>query len=299
MGYNGQKQAYLAAIEATLPLATAPERPAALAEAMEYSLLAPGKRARALLLLGVYRGLATDDHLDATAFSFASALECIHAYSLIHDDLPAMDDDDFRRGRLSNHRRFGEALAVLAGDGLLNEAFERMSVCVVKAECWEDAQKTAKALAVIAAAAGSRGMVGGQAEDMAAENRTITQDVLDSVHEKKTAALIAAALEAGVLLGGGNPSQAALARQAGRKLGIAFQIQDDVLDVTANFTELGKPTKSDEKNSKVTYVSLHGLEPARREAAALYAEVRAGLAGMPLQDDFLAMFVDELSARRK
>ena len=225
-----------------------------LREAMAYSALSGGKRLRAMILLGACEavmGKYTDAALD-----FACAVEMIHAYSLIHDDLPAMDNDDFRRGLPTNHVKFGEAMAILAGDALLNRAFETLTdVCISE-------PKYIKAMSAIAAAAGDNGMIAGQTDDIFYENKIIDKDTLNSIHMNKTGALFAAAFYCGAYIGGADEAYANSMKQIGKKFGLVFQIMDDILDVTANQEILGKPVNSDKKNNKTTYVSLLGLDKA-------------------------------------
>lgn len=228
-------------------------------ESMYYSLMAGGKRIRPVLSLAVAEMLSGD--LD-TVLPFACAIEMIHNYSLIHDDLPCMDDDDFRRGKPTNHKVFGEAIAVLAGDGLLNMAFETLLKEVAKSH--ENSHLKAKAAFLIAEAAGIKGMIGGQVLDMESENKTIGYDRLCDMHRKKTGALIKSSILApAVLLGASSDTENALKIYAD-KIGLAFQIKDDILDYEGNSEIVGKPTGSDEKNSKSTFVTLLGMEEAKK-----------------------------------
>ncbi len=266
-------------------------------DAMAYSVFAGGKRMRPLLTLGMCEmlGGSVED-----ALPFACAVEFIHTYSLIHDDLPAMDDDDMRRGKPTNHKVFGEATAILAGDGLLNMAYELMS-----ARCTEQpGRRTSAAMHEVARAAGIFGMVGGQVADMYFENRNVTNRALLYIHERKTAALIKAALVSGAIIAGADEQTAAAVADAGVKLGVAFQIKDDILDVTADEQTLGKPTGSDLKNQKATYVSLHGLEKAHGDYAALSTEAGeillrlaggAGRAGEPFVLSYIKKLTDRVN----
>ena len=202
------------------------------------------------------------------ALPFACALEMIHTYSLIHDDLPAMDNDDYRRCRLTNHKVYGEGMAILAGDALLHHAMETMAMA-----CAENPNpRTTGAMRAIAHGAGIFGMLAGQAVDVLLEGKPLDQKTLDFIHLHKTAAMIRGALEAGALLGGADRETAEQFGLAGDKIGVAFQIIDDILDVTSTMEELGKPIHSDEKNQKTTYVTLYGIEESRRIAAGLSAE---------------------------
>ncbi len=254
-------------------------------EAMNYSLSAGGKRLRASLLLQAYRSLA--GAVDA-ALPFAAAVELIHCYSLIHDDLPAMDDDDLRRGKPTNHVVFGEAMAILAGDGLLNYAFELMLSSAADSDV---PQRAIAAMAELAEGAGYRGMLGGQVTDILSENKPIDGATLDYIHRHKTAALIAAALTAGAKLGGADRQQVESYRNYGENLGMAFQIVDDILDVTGDAAQLGKPIGSDAQSRKNTYVSLHGLTKSRRMAQH-YADAAARC--LPTMND-QNLFFDKLN----
>ncbi|MGE4552979.1 MAG: polyprenyl synthetase family protein [Desulfovibrionaceae bacterium] len=262
--------------------------PANLLAAMEYSLLAGGKRLRPVLVLS----FCTLNHGDAAAaLPFAAALECIHTYSLIHDDLPAMDDDDLRRGRPSNHKQFGEAQAILAGDGLNTEAFTL--ACEACSKNGLPATDVLRAVAALARAAGAAGMVGGQTIDMeltgaALAGREVSLPQLRDMHARKTGALITAACVCGAILSGAGAEAEARARRYGRAVGVAFQIADDILDVVGDQAQLGKPVGSDEAKGKTTYPSLLGLESSRvmaREQADLALEHLAAHAGP--EADFL------------
>ncbi len=230
--------------------------PEILFKSMRYSLFAGGKRLRPIMLIEACEAFGGDAQ---KAMPFACAMEMIHTYSLIHDDLPALDNDNFRRGRLTNHKAFGENIAILAGDGLLSYAFEIMSNAVV-----ENLDiNSAKAMQAVAFAAGVNGMVSGQTVDVICEGKKIDKQTLDFIHLNKTAAMIVGAVKAGAYLGGADEKTIEKLEKAAIKLGIAFQIQDDVLDVIGTFDELGKTTNSDEKNDKVTYVSLFGVEESK------------------------------------
>ena len=239
--------------------------PVGLLEAMEYSLLAGGKRLRPVLCLCFARMLGAPG---AAVAPFACAFEFIHTYSLVHDDLPAMDDDDLRRGRPSNHKVFGEAMAILAGDGLLTEAFGLMASTAREVP----AERVVEAMGTLARAAGAAGMVGGQALDMAYTAKAgVSLEELREMQALKTGALITAACVCGAQLAGAAPDMVARAKSYGQSLGAAFQIVDDVLDVVGDEKTLGKPVGSDEEQGKTTYPSLIGVERsmdlARRHAA--------------------------------
>lgn len=228
-------------------------------EAMEYSLMAGGKRIRPILLM------ATAEALGSKGYNYlpvACGLEMIHTYSLIHDDLPCMDDDDYRRGRLTNHKVFGEAMAVLAGDGLLTLAFE-----VMLEQKNVDPAALIETVREMAMCAGNFGMVGGQGLDLEFEGKQITPEQLRKLHAGKTGALFIAAIRGGAHLAGASEEQLLALTKFADLLGLAFQITDDILDVEGTEEELGKPVGSDEKNHKSTYVSLYGLEAAHELAA--------------------------------
>ena len=254
-----------AALDRVLPPETA--APPRIHEAMRYSVLAPGKRLRPILVIAGAE--AVGGHAEAV-LDTACALELIHAYSLIHDDLPAMDDDDYRRGRLTNHKVFGEAMAILAGDALLTLAFRLIA---------ENAARVAPAVvgtvvAEVADAAGTDGMVGGQVVDIESEGKVISAEMLDYIHLHKTAALIRVALRVGAVLAGGREEVVDAIRRAGEALGLAFQIVDDILDVEGNLAELGKTAGSDERKQKATYPSLHGLPASKARARELIEETK-------------------------
>ena len=223
-------------------------------EAARYSLLAGGKRLRPILLLEMYKACGGTGELP---MSFACAIEMIHTYSLIHDDLPCMDNDDYRRGRLTNHKVFGEDMAVLAGDALLNFAFETALTCD------KEPALVLKALSYMADCSGWNGMIGGQTVDIKNEGKEMTLDELQYIHSLKTGALIKAACVLGAILAGASDDKILAATRYAENLGIAFQIQDDILDVTGTAEELGKPIGSDAKNSKTTYITLLGLQKAK------------------------------------
>ena len=239
--------------------------PEILFRAMRYSVFAGGKRLRPILLLEVNKLFDGDDEVVAP---FACALEMIHTYSLIHDDLPAMDDDNFRRGRLTSHKAFGEGMAILAGDALLNHAFEVMS----KATCKRDDKLGAEAMYAIAFGAGVNGMIAGQVVDILSEGKNIDKNTMNYIHLNKTSALIQSAFRAGGILGGANEETITLLNEAAVRIGMAFQIQDDILDVTGTQEELGKSVFSDSKNEKTTYISLFGLEESNKMVEKLSRE---------------------------
>ncbi|MGA7563060.1 MAG: polyprenyl synthetase family protein [Desulfobaccales bacterium] len=241
-------------------------------EAMHYSLFAGGKRLRPILCLAAAE--AVGGGFD-TALPLACALEMIHTYSLIHDDLPAMDDDDLRRGQPTCHKQFDEATAILAGDGLLTEAFYTAAAAAPRFQGREAVLLEIQQL--LSEAAGYRGMVGGQMLDLMAEGRRITLQELEFVHRLKTGALITAATRAGALAGGGSRPQVAALSAYGERFGLAFQITDDLLDVEGDAAEMGKAPGMDEKRHKATYPALLGLEPSRQWAGRLVQEALAEL----------------------
>ena len=236
-------------------------------DAMEYSLSAGGKRIRPMLTLAFAKVCGGNAE---AAMPFACAIEMIHTYSLIHDDLPCMDDDDMRRGKPTNHKVFGEAAAVLAGDGLLTLAFETVSG--EKAQKLNGAEKCLKAARLLSSRAGAEGMIGGQMIDLESENRQVSAERLRIMDSKKTGALIRAACLLGCISAGANEACFEAAATYAEKIGLAFQIVDDMLDVTSDEATLGKPIGSDLENNKSTYVSLLGLEECRRLTAKLTDE---------------------------
>ena len=233
-------------------------------EAMNYSLMAGGKRLRPMLIQETYK-LFGGDH-EAIIRPFMAAIEMIHTYSLIHDDLPALDNDEYRRGRKTSHLVFGEAMAILAGDALLNYAFETASGAFDLAETEDEFRRVAKALQILSSKPGIYGMIGGQVVDVEREGQPLTKDVLDFIHEMKTSALIECSMMMGAVLAGAAEDDLNKVEQMAKNIGISFQIQDDILDVTSSLEVLGKQTHSDEKNHKTTYVTLFGIEGAMAEA---------------------------------
>lgn len=230
---------------------------------MRYSLFAGGKRIRPVLCLAAAEAVTDDGKVIECLLPIACALECIHTYSLIHDDLPAMDNDDLRRGKPTNHILYGEAAAILAGDGLLTYAFDLMSD---PKNVILGAEKQLAITNVIARAAGSTGMVGGQALDIANENSQYPFEILQTIHRSKTGALITASIHAGAIGGGADPNQLEKLLQYGDHIGLAFQIVDDLLNVTATTDQLGKTAGSDKELGKATYPALFGIEETRKRA---------------------------------
>ncbi|HUT87959.1 MAG TPA: farnesyl diphosphate synthase [Thermoguttaceae bacterium] len=237
--------------------------PGGLREAIRYSLLAPGKRLRPMLVLMAAE--ACGGAIDA-ALPAACAVEMVHAYSLVHDDLPAMDDDDLRRGQPACHKRFGEAVAILAGDGLLALAFQTLASDV------HPPQVAAACCAMLAEAAGPCRLVGGQADDLAGSRAPATVDLLESIHDRKTGAMILASLRLGAAVAGATPEQTAALATYGRKLGLAFQITDDLLDVHGREAEMGKRVGKDADRGKLTFPALLGVAESARRAERLVLE---------------------------
>ena len=252
-------------------------------DAMSYSVLAGGKRLRPMLMEASYQMFGGEgEELDA----FMAAIEMIHTYSLVHDDLPAMDNDVYRRGKKTTHAVYGEAMGVLAGDALLNFAFETVADAMVRSA---GDMRVAKAFAVLAKKAGIYGMIGGQVVDVESEKKRqqIDRDCLDFIYRLKTGALIEASLMIGAILAGASEEEVSLMEEAGTKLGLAFQIQDDILDVTSSLEVLGKPIGSDARNEKATYVAFEGLEKAGAEVERLSREAVAILDGFKREHTFL------------
>lgn len=262
-----------------------------LSRAMEYSLMAGGKRLRPILLMAAADAINGDGEKFITV---ADALEMIHTYSLIHDDLPAMDDDDFRRGKLTNHKVFGEATAILAGDALLTLAFE-----VVLRQKDVAPEILLRVLKEISTAAGAAGMVGGQAIDLRSEGVQIDFETLKLMHRGKTGALFRASIRSGAILAQASEKNLEDLTRYAENFGLAFQITDDILDVTGDEKILGKPTGSDEKNLKSTYVSLTSLDAAKNFAQAAVDEALDALKNFGDEANFLRELVKYLIARKK
>jgi geranylgeranyl diphosphate synthase, type II len=260
---------------------------AGLDEAMRYSLLAGGKRIRPVLALATARAIGTEP---ASVLPAAAAIELIHTYSLIHDDLPAMDDDELRRGRPTSHVVYGENVAILAGDGLFAEALR-----LISERQDGPAERVVAALRRLAAATGVQGMVGGQYVDVT--DQDLDAEGLRALHELKTGRLIGASVEIPLILAGSGETETIPYRRFASELGVLFQIVDDILDVTGSDEELGKPRGSDERHGKVTYVSLFGLERARELAAESHGKAREALAGTPGQTRDLELITDFIYTR--
>lgn len=272
-----------------------PARAETLLEAMDYALFNGGKRVRPTLVYAAAAALdsPTADTYGADLDRLAAAVECIHAYSLVHDDLPAMDDDDLRRGKPSCHIAFGEAGAILAGDALQALAFELLGECETLAK-----PEFSRACIALAAGAGARGMAGGQALDLAAVDQSLDLPALEAMHSLKTGALIRASVELGAIAAGADEDQLLALDAYARAIGLAFQVQDDILDVTADTATLGKPQGADAAHNKPTYVSLLGLEDAREMAESLRQQARQALAGFGDGAEPLRQLADYIVARQ-
>ena len=258
-----------------------------LTEAMRYSLMAGGKRLRPILAIAACEAVGGQAE---AALGYACALEMIHTYSLVHDDLPCMDDDDLRRGRPTNHKVFGEAIAMLAGDGLLTDAFGLLARSAKAAGIAPEI--VIDTIADLADAAGSSGMVGGQVIDLLSEGRSLTQRELELLHSKKTGALFIASICGGARLGGAKPAQLRYLYDYGSALGLAFQVTDDLLDVEQTTEHLGKRSQKDQKRGKATYPSLIGIARSRALAHELAHRAREALAGFDRRAEPLRMLAD-------
>ncbi|MGD8438497.1 MAG: polyprenyl synthetase family protein [Syntrophobacterales bacterium] len=277
------------ALEIALPQQDGPE--SRVVEAMRYSLFAGGKRLRPILCLAASEAVGGDIQ---SAMPAGCALEMIHTYSLIHDDLPAMDDDDLRRGKPTNHKVFGEAIAILAGDGLLTEAFVLLSDYHALLP-----ERAVQVIGVIAEAASYRGMVGGQVVDMLSQNKPADLETVQQMHSRKTAALIAAATESGALAGKGSEAQVAALARYGRAIGLAFQIADDILDIEGDTELLGKTTGADEARGKVTYPAAVGLERSRQAANDMIHDALTALEGFDEKANPLRSLAQYIITRKK
>lgn len=265
-------------------------------EAMNYSVMAGGKRLRPMLMEETYGLFGGKGEVIEP---FMAAIEMIHTYSLVHDDLPAMDNDEYRRGRKTTHVVYGEGMAILAGDALLNYAFET----AMKAfELEPDNKAVIKAMQVLAAKAGIFGMIGGQTADIEAEKMDqskVSTEHLLFIHENKTAALIQSSMVIGAILAGADNEQIKTIEKIAYNVGIAFQIQDDILDITSSLDVLGKMTGSDEKNQKTTYVSLNGMEKAKKDVEKLSKEALELLNSFEQKNEFLYQLIEKLITREK
>jgi geranylgeranyl diphosphate synthase type II len=265
-------------------------------EAANYSINAGGKRIRPILMLETYRlcGGTNEQAIE----SFMVAIECIHTYSLVHDDLPAMDNDDYRRGNLTTHKKYGEDFGVLAGDALLNYAYELMLSAIDQMTDPIEMSRGIKAAKVIAEKAGIFGMVGGQSLDVLLTDQPMNKEQMEFIFNLKTGALIEAAFMAGAILAGATKETVEKLCQAGNKVGVAFQIKDDILDVTSTQEVLGKPVFSDERNNKTTYVTLYGLDQANQDVAQM-SEEAIKILQMTGNNPFLENLIMKLISRVK
>ena len=264
-----------------------------MAQAMNYSMCAGGKRLRPILLLETFRLFGGEGEV---VEPFMAGIEMIHTHSLIHDDLPALDNDDYRRGRLTTHKVYGEAMGVLSGVALLNYAYETMLQAF---SLTEDQDRVICALKVMAEKTGIHGMLGGQSVDVENDGKPLEKEMLDYIYRNKTSALIEASMMTGAILAGADEQQVAVVEEAAGNIGLAFQIQDDILDVTSTDEELGKPVHSDEKNNKVTYVTLFGIEEASRQVELLSEKAIKLLKSLNKNNEFLYLLIEKLINRRK
>lgn len=271
--------------------------PEKIVDAMNYSVLAGGKRLRPVLMSEMYDMFGGKG--PGIAY-FMAAIEMIHTYSLVHDDLPAMDNDEYRRGKKTTWAVYGDAMGILTGDALLNYAFETASAAFEKCVDIEDFQAVGRALRILADQAGINGMIGGQVADIEAEEQAdeLTEEQICYIHTHKTGALITAAMQIGAVLGGCGEEVLQKIEQCAMDIGVAFQIQDDILDVTGDSAELGKPVGSDAANGKQTYVTLKGLEASAREVERLSREAVEILRELPGEHDFMENLITHLISRR-
>lgn len=265
-------------------------------EAMNYSVLAGGKRVRPMLMQETYRYFTKENYNEDALYRFMAALEYIHTYSLVHDDLPAMDNDVLRRGMPTTHVKYGEAMAILAGDGLLNYAYEVASEAFNDKNNWE---LVARALKVLARKPGIYGMIGGQVIDVQNSGKDTTKEIIDKIHELKTGALVETAMMIGAILAGASKEEVNSVKEIAMNIGLAFQIQDDILDVVSTDEELGKPVNSDEKNDKSTYVNLVGIERARELVREHTDRALNSLKELDGENEFLFRLLEKLVYRKK
>ena len=263
-------------------------------EAMEYSLMAGGKRLRPMLMKESYALFGGEGEVIEP---FMAAIEMIHTYSLVHDDLPAMDNDEYRRGRKTTHVVYGEDMGILTGDALLNYAFE--TACRAFDIAPEESGRIGQALKILAGKAGIYGMIGGQVVDVKESGHILTGEMLDFIYRLKTSALIESSMMIGAVLAGAGAEDTEKMEQIARGIGLAFQIQDDILDVTSTTEVLGKPVHSDEKNEKTTYVTWKGLEGARQEVARMTEEAVRALRTIQPDGGFLEELLKSLVYREK
>lgn len=296
MNFSGEMKQKVNEIEAILdeylPVAEGYQKQ--IMEAMAYSVTAGGKRLRPMLMQETFRLFGGEGKV---VEPFMAALEMIHTYSLVHDDLPAMDNDEYRRGRKTTHVVYGEAMGILAGDALLNYAFETAVKAFDIAP--EKSLQIGKALKILAEKAGIYGMIGGQVVDVASCGKGLDEAMLNFIYELKTGALIESAMMIGAVLAGATQEQVRTVEKIASDVGIAFQIQDDILDVTSTQEELGKPIHSDEKNEKSTYVTIKGLDEAAKDVERISEEAVELLQSLNLENPYLTWLIQELVHRRK
>lgn len=294
MNFKEQMNQKVAAIEevlkAYMPEEEGPQK--LIMEAMNYSVTVGGKRLRPMLMQETFRLFGGEG--DAVE-PFMAAQEMIHTYSLVHDDLPAMDNDEYRRGKKTTWVAYGEDMAILAGDGLLNFAFETALKAFGKAE----PMKVARCLQVLSKKAGIYGMIGGQVVDVMSEEKQIDMETLLFIHRNKTSALIQSSMMIGAILAGASDEDVEKIEKIGEDIGLAFQIQDDILDVTSSLEVLGKPVHSDEKNEKTTYITLEGLEKSKKDVEEISHRAIAGLKSFERENQFLNELVEMLIHREK
>ncbi|MDY4195363.1 polyprenyl synthetase family protein [Bariatricus sp. HCP28S3_A7] len=296
MNFSGEMKQKVNEIEAILDeyLPAAEGYQKQIMEAMAYSVTAGGKRLRPMLMQETFRLFGGEGKV---VEPFMAALEMIHTYSLVHDDLPAMDNDEYRRGRKTTHVVYGEAMGILAGDALLNYAFETAVKAFDIAP--EKSLQIGKAFKILAEKAGIYGMIGGQVVDVASCGKGLDEAMLNFIYELKTGALIESAMMIGAVLAGATQEQVRTVEKIASDVGIAFQIQDDILDVTSTQEELGKPIHSDEKNEKSTYVTIKGLDEAAKDVERISEEAVELLQSLNLENPYLTWLIQELVHRRK
>ncbi len=280
----------------------ASEHAGSIEEAVRYSVLNGGKRLRPIMLLEAFRLFCADKETEKLlAYPFAAAMECIHSYSLVHDDLPAMDNDTYRRGNLTTHKKYGHAMGILAGDALLNLSFEIMSKAAVDISNLRQSEirdvlnmRAARAMHEITKRSGYSGMIFGQVRDCK-ENTPVTEEEIVRTYELKTSYLFEAALCAGAVLGGADEAQVETVKNAGYHIGIAFQLRDDILDETADFEELGKDVGSDARNEKKTYCAVFGMENTRNKLAKEIEAAKEAIEKLPAEHKFFIELCDYLT----
>lgn len=263
-------------------------------ESMEYSVMAGGKRLRPMLIHETYELFGGKE--EDVVIAFMAAIEMIHTYSLVHDDLPAMDNDDYRRGRQTTHKIFGEDMGILTGDALLNYAYETAINGVMKAQ---DKERAINALQILSKKSGVFGMVGGQVVDVEMTGKALNQEQIDFIYRLKTSALLEASFMIGAILGGASQEDVKKIEEIGKNVGLAFQIQDDILDLTSTTEELGKPVLSDEKNAKMTFVTIYGMEASVRAVEEYSNKALKTLEELPKQNPYLNTLIQALIHRKK